>query len=97
VTDAESDEIPAELRALMDAEIGIEDLDTPAIEQKAREVLARLPGIEEPRRAGKLLTLRYDVENVTKAEIRAALERAGLRVVDVLAAPDSPVGDAVHG
>lgn len=96
MSDAKPGEIPEELKAMMDAEFEIEGLETAAIEQRAREVVAKFPGVEDVGRIEGKLTLRYDVEQAQKAEIRAALEQAGLRVLDVAAAPASPVDDAAQ-
>lgn len=96
MNDPQSGDIPAELQALMDAEIEVAGLDAPSVELQAREVIARLPGVVEPSCSGARVMFRYDTERITIAEIRAALESTGLRVLGVLTAAASPVGDAMH-
>ena len=86
----------SELQEFVDAEIAVEGVQSPIQEERLRQLVAELPGIEDPALYGGLLTLRYDPVVITKTKICDALVEAGFGVSVLRAAPASPVIDAIR-
>ena len=85
-----------ELQELVDAEIAVEGVRSPVDEERLRQVVMALPGVEEPTLYGGMLALRYDPISTTKNNICDALIHAGFGVSVLRAAPASPVTDAIR-
>ncbi len=79
----------------MDVEIAIEGVKSPVDEERLRQLVASMPGVQEPTLYGGMLALRYDPTVATKVQICDSLAQAGFAVSILRAAPASPVMDAI--
>jgi hypothetical protein len=85
-----------ELPEFVDAEIAVEGVRSAVDEERLRQVVGQIPGVEDPNLYGGLLALQYDPVSTTKTKICDALIHAGFAVSVLRTAPASPVTDAMQ-
>ena len=82
--------IPPELKALMDAEIAVDGLESPAVQQRLRSLLENLPGVEAVGFLKRRVAIRYDAERTVSARLCEVLRQAGFEFSGVETAAMSP-------
>ena len=91
--DPSSNSIPAELRVSLDVTITVDGLRSDADQPKLESALTGTPGIETLDFLEGALTIRYDPQRVTEAQLREKIRRAGFQVAQSDAEPVAqPIG-----
>ena|SRR6185369_15021662 len=85
------------LHEWMDAEFEIANWDPVTTEQALNPVLETLEGVRVLSFSTGRVVLEYDPVAISKAQISAAIEKAGFSITDTKSAPASPLTDALHG
>lgn len=91
--DKPSHPIPPELKAIMDVEISIDGLESPAEQQRLRSLLENLPGIESVSFLERKIAIRYDAELTISARLCEVMVQAGFKLSDVETASTIPTID----
>jgi copper chaperone CopZ len=81
---------------LIDAEMVVDGIKTPADEKALSTALSSLAGIRDLTIAEGKVSVEYDPVEVSKARLTEVITRSGYRVVDVESAPASALSDALH-
>ncbi len=80
----------------IDAEIIVLGLDKPTDEQALTTALNALPGIQSYTLSGGRIDVEYNPMQITQADLREAVIRAGYQVGHTETAAASPLTDALH-